>query len=214
MVLIYYELCENIWGGSPATMQIDGGLETTDIVEEDSFTIPGSPSEPGADGETSLSTPSELDTEEDSSVTITRRRQQLDSTLKNYKHSKMTKRLPAESKITEIAKEELELKKMMVEQIDRMDKAHQENLAHLTVGMDKISSTIELIASVFENMVPQQPSYYPQRFQPTPMQPFMPMASQPRISYPPPFPEQHPVDREDSPGPYSLGTPGNQTFQH
>ena len=159
-----------------------------------------------------LHAPSELDAEEDSSVTITCRRQQLDSTLKNDKHSKMTKRLPTEFKITKIAKEELELKKTMVEQIDRMDKAHKENLAHLTADMDKVSSTIELLASIFKTMVPQQPSYYPQRLQSTSMEHFMPMARQSRISHPPPFPEQHPVDREDSPGPYSLGTPGNQTF--
>ena len=33
VVFIYYELCEKIWGGSPATDQIDGGLETTDIAD-------------------------------------------------------------------------------------------------------------------------------------------------------------------------------------
>ena len=32
VVLLYYELCERVWGGSPATQQIDGGLESGDIV--------------------------------------------------------------------------------------------------------------------------------------------------------------------------------------
>lgn len=138
MVLIYYELCEKIWAGNPATTQIEGGLKTTDIMEDDNFTVLGSSSEPGADGETTLSMPSGLDNDEDISATITCRRQQLDSTLNNYKHSKMTKRLPTESQTTGIAKKELELKKRMVEEIDQMDKAHQENLSHLTAGMDKL----------------------------------------------------------------------------
>ena len=35
VVLLYYELCEKVWGGSPATDQIDGGLESTDILSFD-----------------------------------------------------------------------------------------------------------------------------------------------------------------------------------
>ena len=31
VVMLYYEHCERIWGGSPATEQIDAGLESTDI---------------------------------------------------------------------------------------------------------------------------------------------------------------------------------------
>ena len=35
VVMIYYELCEKIWGGSPATEQIDGGIETVELIPED-----------------------------------------------------------------------------------------------------------------------------------------------------------------------------------
>ena len=32
---MYYELCEKIWGGSPATQQLETGIETSDMnVEE------------------------------------------------------------------------------------------------------------------------------------------------------------------------------------
>lgn len=30
-VLLYYELCEKVWGGSPVTEQIEGGLESADL---------------------------------------------------------------------------------------------------------------------------------------------------------------------------------------
>ncbi len=33
--MIYYELCEKIWGCSPATEQIDGGIETVELIPED-----------------------------------------------------------------------------------------------------------------------------------------------------------------------------------
>ena len=32
VVMIYYEQCEKVWGGSPATEQIEEGLETIDLV--------------------------------------------------------------------------------------------------------------------------------------------------------------------------------------
>ena len=35
VVMIYYELDESIWGGCPATEQIDGGLETVELVTTD-----------------------------------------------------------------------------------------------------------------------------------------------------------------------------------
>ena len=31
VVLLYFELCEQIWGGSPATTTIQSGIETTDV---------------------------------------------------------------------------------------------------------------------------------------------------------------------------------------
>lgn len=32
--MIYYELCERVWGGSPATEQIQGGIETAELLQE------------------------------------------------------------------------------------------------------------------------------------------------------------------------------------
>uniref|UniRef100_A0A1X7VSK3 Uncharacterized protein n=1 Tax=Amphimedon queenslandica TaxID=400682 RepID=A0A1X7VSK3_AMPQE len=35
VVLIFYEQCEKVWGGSPATEQIEGSCETTDLVNSE-----------------------------------------------------------------------------------------------------------------------------------------------------------------------------------
>ena len=35
VVMIYYELCESVWGGSPATTQIDNGIESSEIISQD-----------------------------------------------------------------------------------------------------------------------------------------------------------------------------------
>lgn len=93
-----------------------------------------------------------------SESTIKKRKDQLDSMLRTYRHAKMNKRLPPDSQITGIAKEELELKKTMAEKmVDRMDKVHQD---HLSTGMDKINTAIESFASILRSMIPQQPQFY------------------------------------------------------
>ena len=35
VVLLYQELCEQLWGGSPATEHIEGGLESADLRSDD-----------------------------------------------------------------------------------------------------------------------------------------------------------------------------------
>ena len=34
-VLLYFDFCEKIWGGSPATRALGSGIETTDIMDPD-----------------------------------------------------------------------------------------------------------------------------------------------------------------------------------
>ena len=34
VVMFYFELCERVWGGSPATEQISSGLETADLDDD------------------------------------------------------------------------------------------------------------------------------------------------------------------------------------
>ena len=34
VIMLYYELCEKVWGGSPATQKIEGGLESTEIIAQ------------------------------------------------------------------------------------------------------------------------------------------------------------------------------------
>lgn len=35
VVLLYYELCEKIWGGLPATQQLETGIESSDMNFEE-----------------------------------------------------------------------------------------------------------------------------------------------------------------------------------
>ena len=121
VVLLYYELCEKIWGGSPATVEIETGSESTEI---DVLTPVNSPQH--ATTPTSITPTSGDDTTDDydpppndgcddagrnSDTVRNKRRELLDSKLGTYKHECMKRKLPLDSQLLSCAQEELALKK-------------------------------------------------------------------------------------------------------
>lgn len=120
---MYFELCEDIWGGSPATKKIAEGIETTEIEEldaEDSLESTSESLEPGSaadspytgsDGDTIMSTEnaSTPSTSKPKDKTIKERRDLLDSKLKDYKGEKLKRKLPVDSHLLSISQEELEI---------------------------------------------------------------------------------------------------------
>jgi len=111
--MLYYEMCERIWGGSPATEQIETGLESTDVGEA---YVP--PTESVADREEPSGDEGELDDGEGGSArepneqaAVGRRRELLNDKLKNFRQEKLKRKLPVDAQLLECAKEELQVKK-------------------------------------------------------------------------------------------------------
>ena len=138
VVMIFYELCKEIWGGSPATEQIGTGLESTDLETETEPLV-----EPAvADEDNEIERVQEESTEgrvqEESTVESVQvhtsqnkttdaedlpgpstaqaqvqdsaLRKLLDDKLSNYKQKNLRKRLPA----SDVAAEEREFKKKVL----------------------------------------------------------------------------------------------------
>ena len=108
--MLYYELCERIWSGSPATEKITSGIESSDIVtfdstsssqvnhqltdDEDTCTIlsPRPTSTATDDSQPELSDQSLAISNGDSASsddTILKRRELLNAKLTGYKHDKL-----------------------------------------------------------------------------------------------------------------------------
>jgi hypothetical protein len=152
VVMIYYELCERIWGGSPATEQIDGGIETVELTQgleslDESVvsdttattsssaccgtTQPSDESQLTADSEEDVEQNEEGTDQESTSAprdTVIKRREFLNEKLKNYKHNKMKRKLPVDVQLLGCAQEELTIKKRLVEQVDRMNQRYAKNM--------------------------------------------------------------------------------------
>ncbi|XP_063060615.1 uncharacterized protein LOC134453794 [Engraulis encrasicolus] len=80
--LIFFELCHEIWGGTPATTGISSGFESGDLVEE---TSPSSPR--------SVSPAPTVDREAE----VVCRRNLLQEKLKNHRTDRLKRKVPAEA---------------------------------------------------------------------------------------------------------------------
>ena len=180
VVLLYYELCEKVWGGSPATNQIDGGVESTDISSfvQSPSSSSSSTSDPLSNEHVCSDSEAENDGEQrqpDNTTSsdnlstpepVQQRRELLDRKLTNYKQEKMKRKLPVDAQLLHCAKEELEMKKKCVEQMDRMEQKHNDNMASLSSNLEKLTNSITEGFSLLRNILAPQPGMYPTYPQP------------------------------------------------
>ena len=187
VVMLYFEMCQQIWGGSPATEQLDGGIESEDLVE-------GQPELQQQPGPSPLSISTQPE-EELSGAQLpaeevqTSRRALLDKTLKNYKQEKMKRKLPVDAQLLHCAQEELEMKRRLVDRMEHMDKVYSENMKCLSSNMEKLTNSISQGFAMLQSLVGQRAQFHyppppPPQAQPSyPFNPYLLRASSPSSSY-------------------------------
>jgi hypothetical protein len=184
VVMLYYELCEMVWGGSPATEQLETGLESTDLSSCESEVTPPTSNtnstdcdDPSGSGNPLCSSSDDDDdsgskhknstTPVISPSTIQHRRQ----FLAEYKQEKLKRKLPVDAQLLDCAQEDINIKRRLVEQMDVMDKQYAESVQSMTRNMEKLTESISEGFSFMRMMLmTQRPSMY---------------ASGPIASYPP-----------------------------
>ena len=165
VVLLYYELCERIWGGSPATQQLEVGVETCDLTSELTTPSPSvANSESGAADESSAREDGNADAiknlSSSSQDTVRHRREYLDGKLAGYKYERMKRKLPVDTQLLSCAKEELAIKKRLVDQMEKFDTQYSAHISKLSDNLEKLSNTIGEGFSLLKHLVvPQQPPY-------------------------------------------------------
>ena len=178
IVELYYTLCQEIWGGSPATEQIHSGLKSVDLItegneEEPSVSSTTSLKKPGNKGKNtkrgeiapSTDTPGPSHVPDESGETA-KRRKLLDSKLSNYKQKTSRKKLPVADT------EEREFRSSILQQLEESDKAFTDSIQKMSNNMEKLSGAILSGFSMLQQVMiqpppsmqplphPQQPVYY------------------------------------------------------
>ena len=87
------------------------------------------------------------------------RREFLDEKLKNYKQEKLKRKLPLDTQLLCCAKEQIQIKKRLVKQMDDMDKKYAENMERMSRNMEKLTESIANGFALLNQMlmVQQQP---------------------------------------------------------
>jgi len=78
-------------------------------------------------------------TEEDSRANVKQRRELLRAQLNNCRKDKLKRKLPVDTQLLTCAKEDLSLKKKLVDQMDNMDTLHNEHMQKLSSNMEKLT---------------------------------------------------------------------------
>ena len=177
VAMIYYELCEQVWGGNPATEQIDAGIETVELENglDQSATKHSTTTTTSSETEQDIGKNDESDAESEHVPpdTTVKRRQFLDNRLRSYKHEKMKRKLPVNTQLLSCAQEELAVKKRLLEQVDKMDRRYAENMEKMSQTMEKLTNSIADGFTMLQRMMAFQqpaPMYHPQTYSPFVMQ--------------------------------------------
>ena len=130
VVTTFYEECCEIWSGAPAVESITGGIDTSSI---------------DLDSSRELDDGSVASTEETESVTnnkVAERRQLLQKQLRGKRDSKLTKKLSTDNQLLAVAREDLQLKRKVLDQMEEADKKHHKTMDPLLQGFTSLTSTL------------------------------------------------------------------------
>ena len=189
VVMIYYEMCQKVWGGSPATKQIDGGIESVELIPDADMFSSTNPSDGSVPPsgitqlEDEVQVPDEIDksdgngytkgnseaSETSTQATVWQRREVLDNKLKSYRHEKMKRKLPVDTQLLGCAQEEIALKKQLMDQVDKMDQRYADNMERMSRNMERLTESIaEGFGLLKHLMLYQQPPgiYHPPLYNP------------------------------------------------
>lgn len=191
VVACFYDICSEIWGGSPAVEKMASGVDSSGLLNEDeqdeeqtqqeSFNNEDSTSGPGnGEEEKEVSGNGPIDSgtsNEDSSAS---RRQTLTNKLKEYRNKKLKKAVPFESQMLTLAKDDSELKKNLVKELKECDQQHleymktrdqeqMEYMKNMNSTMNEmtrcISSGFTLLSNIFQQHQQNHSLINPQSYQ-------------------------------------------------
>ena len=95
---------------------------------------------------------------------VIQRRSFLDEKLSNYKQEKLKQKLPVDAQLAQSAKDDIEVKRRLLETMEQMDKQYTENMSKLSTNMDRLTDSIADGFSLLRSLLVTQPTM----FQPQP----------------------------------------------
>ncbi|XP_033991287.1 uncharacterized protein LOC117486824 [Trematomus bernacchii] len=153
VVYMFFELCEQIWGGSPAMHPHSSGVETGDLLDMEE-------SSPGPSSSQSLERPNDSPESSESNgslptaAVVRHRRDLLQARLNGHRSDRMKRKLPAEHAV----QEELKVKNRMLDLMEQASSRSAASMDRMNTTMDNINGTIQNGLSLISHLM-QAPPY-------------------------------------------------------
>ena len=87
-----------------------------------------------------------------SSTHVQQRRELLGAQLNDYKQAKLKRKLPVDSQLLNCAKEDVQYKKKLIDQMDQMDRLHNEHMKKISANMEKLTRSITTGFSLLQGL--------------------------------------------------------------
>ena len=142
VVFTFYNLCESLWGGSPAVESVSTGLDSADVQDEaESITEELSERDEQEEG-SSLSEADKSQEECKLDETTKKRRATITEMLNNRKEKKINQKLTSDAQFLNYAKEDLELKRKLLDRLDKEDSDFKESMTKINKTMETVGESI------------------------------------------------------------------------
>ena len=140
MVTILFDKCFELWNGCPAVEAMDNGIETAEEIpgdgnpgESELGLLPFAANDPAREDSTGVTTWDE--SAKDAVEKTVDARRNLISKLKKEKNSKLTKKTTTENRMLALGHEELQLKKRMIDQLEKSEEKYMESMQSFTASL-------------------------------------------------------------------------------
>ncbi|XP_062267323.1 uncharacterized protein LOC133973462 [Platichthys flesus] len=133
VILLYFELCDSIWGEAPVMQVLSEGIKTEDVQEAldtTSSAYGGSSSLPSEDG---------VAEDAGSAETAGSPCQRLNASLCGYRRNRLKRKLVMDS----VTQEDLDIKRRLLQRLEATDDYFVQTMGHWSSTMDRLSDNIE-----------------------------------------------------------------------
>ena len=168
VVFIFCSLCQSLWGSTPAVNSIPNSIDLQNDSSEAlesaashfSSTVTGEiglfddhqNSQENVDSSNDATDDEEVNSNHVGQSQQYPGREKVKTFLKNRKSQKLSTRMGAESQMLQFAKEDLNLKRKLLEQLEKSDADFNQNIAKVGRTMDTISNVMQQCVGILENL--------------------------------------------------------------
>ncbi|XP_034079362.1 uncharacterized protein si:ch211-174j14.2 [Gymnodraco acuticeps] len=150
VVLFFFELCEEVWGGSPATRTISSGIETGNLEESSS----GLSSSPRLERSNDSPQPESSESSESLPAAVVKhRRDLLKAKLNSHRSDRLKRKCPADHAV----QEDIKIKKRMLELMEQTSIRNADSMQQMNASIVNITSTIQDGFSLMRELIHAHP---------------------------------------------------------